>query len=148
MVPFGDALHETDTLALGGIGDDQVGLPVLIVDGVESLDDILHRVTVHIDDIPSEGTPALTDRVDRHHILRVTTDLQVVTVDDGDEVVQFVLAASHGSLIDGTLTLFTVTHQHIGVVGRDWCGRVVVEIGVTVHFLSDRHTDADAESVS
>ncbi len=148
MVPFGNAFHEAYALTLGGIGDNQVGFLVGIVDGVEGLDDIIHRVPVHLDHVPSEGTPTLTDIVDGHHVLRVTADLQVVTVDDGNEVVELVLPTSHRSFVDRALALLTIAHQDIGTVGGGRCGRCGREVGVTIHLLCDRHTDTDAESVS
>ena len=52
-----------------------------------------------------------------HDILRVAADLKSVTVNDCDQVVQFVLIGRHHSLIDRTFPLFSVTHDNKSLVG-------------------------------
>ena len=136
MVPFGNTLHEADTLALCRIRDNQVGFAVRVVDGSKCLHDVLHAVAVHRDYIPAEGRPALSDRVDGHHVFRVTADLQVIAVDYSHKVVQMIFVTSHSSLINAALTLLAVTHQYVCLPFR------------LVHFGSKGHTYANAQSMS
>ena len=102
-----------------------------VVDAVESTQDILHRVAVEFDDIPSEGAPTLLDGVQRHHILSITADLKVVTVDDSHQVVQMIAMACHGSFVDRAFALFAVAHHDIGAVG------FFVHLGSNGHAYTD-----------
>ena len=113
-----------------------MGLPVAIVDSVERVENALHVVAVHLDDLPSEGRPALAHAVECHHVLGVSADLQVVAVDNGHEIVQMIHVAGHSCLVDRAFALLAVAHHHIGL------------IRLAVHLGRNSHTDADGKSVT
>ncbi len=136
MVPLGYAFHERDAEALGGFRDEQVGLAIGVVDGVEGAYDVVHGVAVHRHDIPSEGRPALAYVVKWHDVLGIAADLQMVAVDDGHEVVELILVGGHSSFVDTALALLAVAHKDVGAVA------------VRIHLGGQCHAYADAQAVA
>lgn len=93
MMPFGDVLHEADTFAFNGIGDDDgrlVGRCRIGHRGGE------FRVIVPIDfaHVSTESAPLVRDRFGAHHVAGVAGDLECVAVENGDEIVELVVGGS------------------------------------------------------
>src|SRR5574344_1647908 len=89
-------------------------LSVVIVDVVEGAYDVIHTVTVHQNDVPTEGSPSVVDIVDRHYILCVATDLQVIAVYDCHEIVEMIAIGSHCRLVDRPFAPLPIAPQDIG----------------------------------
>ena len=116
MMPFGHILHEGDAQALCGVRDEQMGLVASIVDALHRIDDIVDIIAIHLLDVPSKSRPTVMDVLQRHHIFGRTGYLQTIAVDDGNKIVEMVFIGRHSRLVDGTLGLFAVAHDHKGLV--------------------------------
>ena len=115
-VPARDVLHEVDTLALDGVGQDQGRLAFDVTGLLERGQDLLHVVPVDVDDVPAEGAVLVLQGLDVHHVLDPPIDLKAVPVDDRTDIVQLEVARRHDGFPDLPFLLLTVPHQAVGAV--------------------------------
>ena len=69
-MPFRHVFHKRYTQAFCAMGDDEVWFFVVEINIFECFDDVVDVVTIHVYDIPAEGSPSLTDIFQRHDIFR------------------------------------------------------------------------------
>ena len=123
---------------------------ICIINGTESPDNVFHIVTIHILYLPTKCRPTVTDIINPHHIFGISTNLQMITIYYSYQIIQLVLPGSHCSLVYGTFTLLTVSHQHIGFIiplihfschGYTHPDRQAMSQGSSIHF-NTRNSDS------
>ena len=62
-------------------------------------------------DPPAEGLVLLGDRLDGHHRVGLAVNLQMIVVQDGHDIVEFVVSRFHGSFPDLSLLLLAIAHN-------------------------------------
>ena len=105
--------HEVHTFTGYGVGDDDTGF---VGDGpghATGVYDTFDIIAIDLEYMPAKTLPFALEILERHDIFGVAVDLYVVTVDDTDEIVQFVFAGKHRSFPDITLVELAVTHHDI-----------------------------------
>src|ERR1035437_4234648 len=81
-VPLRRVLHEADSFAFGGTGDDDYRPPVDLIGAIERIQNLTYVVAMDLDDMPVECSPLIRDRFSRHHGMGGAGLLHSVVVDD------------------------------------------------------------------
>jgi hypothetical protein len=135
-VPSGNILHEADAPALHGIGKNHHRL---VLDGSsdgKGLHQLLHIVAVDAQHLPAKGGVFCGQRLHLHYILHPAVNLQPIDVNDGDDIVELVVAGLHRRLPNLPLLLLAVAHQAEDLV------RFLVEP------RGQRHAHGDAQALA
>ena len=86
--------------------------------------------------MPAKVRPFVAQRVDGHHFFGVSIDLKAVPVDDGAEIVRFMMCSGHSGFPHASLLLLTVAHDAENTV---W---------LAIHFGGKSHTEGHAQTLS
>jgi hypothetical protein len=110
-MPAGLVLHKAHAFALDGVGQNHDRLAAGGAGLRECRNELLHVVPVRVHNLPSKTCVFVGERLYLHHVFDPSIDLQAIAVDDGDDVVEVVVAGLHSGFPDLALLLFAVAHE-------------------------------------
>ena len=94
-MPSGLVLHERDTLAFDGVGQNHCG-PQHCPGLLKRVYDLLHVMAVDAQNVPAEASVFRSKRLDGHDVFDQSIDLQAIAVYDPDQILELVVAGLHG----------------------------------------------------
>ena len=97
-MPLPAVLHEADPFALDGLTDDHGGAVVMLLRGLQRLEDGGEAVAVDFQGVPVEGAPLVQHRLQAHDLVDDAAQLDVVVVHEHAEVVELESGRGHGRL--------------------------------------------------
>ena len=103
---------------------------------MESVHNLLHIITIHLQNNPVEGFHFGFERAEGHHIIGRAVNLFFIVVDDGNQVIHLFAASEHKGFPDLTFFEFAVAGKHEN------------GMGVLVLFFSDGGTDGHGDTLS
>ena len=77
---------------------------------LEGGNELSEVVAVNLGSVPAKGLPFFSERLQLHNVIGPAVYLQLISVDDGDKVVELEVGGSHGGFPDLTFITFTVSH--------------------------------------
>ena len=133
---LGIVLHEGDSLAFDGVGDEAGGLAFGGRGFLEGFADSDGIVTVELNGVPAEGAPFIGDGRDIHNVLDEAIELNAVVIDDGDDVIELVERAGHGGFPDLAFLNLAISEHAVRA------GFAAIEAG------NQPHADSEGEALA
>src|SRR5215813_13243014 len=128
-MPFHDVFHETNSLALDRIRNDQAGFAVAEWQIRQYSDEGINIIAITGSDDKAKGTEFVLKWLKRNYFFSRASDLQLITIDNHRQVVQPIMSCTQGCFPTGSLSEFTIARQ-----GEDARRH-------TILFCRKRHTD-------